>query len=878
MKNLKRNKFGRKVLFLLMFLSQYQLSYAQKAPITFETYKKWSEVINGGISGNGKFTYYTIDNQPIGSSTTIIESTDKKWKSIVLQARDLSFTSDSKHIICNIPNDSILIITLGSSKIVRRGNVSSYQLFTVKDKEMIALYDNPGKRLTISTISNDDQYSVNQVSQYLLCRSRNKILIKQKEEGNIKSEKLTIFDTDTWKSDVIYRGSDIVKIVYDDLDKQIAFIDRSNNENSIFCYNFSNKQLKLLLNDNKSELKINPAQVKFSRGGDYLFIYLTNPINQKQTKSGPEIWSYKDLNREVWDNFDELEHWKTNHLSIVNIQSKSVIQLQNENEKILNSTFKSETDSLLVIETSFGTDTALIPSSHFDYYICFTRTGVKKRIEINRRMSLKNISISPSGNYLLYFDPNLKGYFSYNVRTGKKVDLTSKTGALFSRYDKLAYPRPLGFIPEGVYWLKENDKAILQGAYDLWLFDLTGSEAPINITKGIGEKNRIIFNIIESSFKNRLKIGDKIYLAGFNAANKNLSFYKLKLSKVSELAKAWEGKYYLENFENIYFKVGTNDLPKAKYASRFLIKLESFNDAPNYYVTDNFKNFSKISNNQPQNKYNWLTSELLSYKDKNGIEYDGILYKPENFDRTKKYPVLMAYYKDFSSTLNKFCSVDLAAANFSIPYAVSNGYVVYLPDIISKIGKPGEAALQSVLAAREYLSNYGWVDKDNIAIAGHSFGGFETNYIITHTNKFKAAISGSGISEMVGQAFSFWKGLGNNNRSSYYQYSDPQMDIPITKDPDRYIKNSPILYVKNVTTPLLLMHNTPDARVPVEQSMQFFLMLASLQKPVWWLNYRDEGHAIGKKENQLDYNIKVFEFLDFYLKNKEEPKWMKEHL
>ncbi len=138
--------------------------------------------------------------------------------------------------------------------------------------------------------------------------------------------------------------------------------------------------------------------------------------------------------------------------------------------------------------------------------------------------------------------------------------------------------------------------------------------------------------------------------------------------------------------------------------------------------------------------YNWVTASLLNWLTYNGEATSGILYKPENFDSTKKYPVIFLIYERVSNGLNKFILPELCTGSINIPYFASRGYLVFCPDIHYKLGETGNSIYNYVVSGAEMLSKLRWVAGTKMGIQGHSFGGYEVNYLITKTSIFKSSV------------------------------------------------------------------------------------------------------------------------------------------
>jgi dipeptidyl aminopeptidase/acylaminoacyl peptidase len=314
---------------------------------------------------------------------------------------------------------------------------------------------------------------------------------------------------------------------------------------------------------------------------------------------------------------------------------------------------------------------------------------------------------------------------------------------------------------------------------------------------------------------------------------------------------------------------------KARDANVYLVKRGSVSEEDNWYTTSDFKLFNPISFVCPEKKFNWLTSELHTWISFKGRVLQGVLYKPENFDSERKYPVILHYYDKMSLNLNKYLLPRPMADELNIPWFVSKGYLVFTPDIFYEKGIPGQGIYDAVVSAAEYLKHFSWIDSTKMGIQGHSWGGYETNYIVTHTSLFAAAMASSGNSNLI----SYFGNLNTNTgKSLQVLVENGPFRIFTTPwdDPELYLKNSPVLYANKVTTPLLMMNNKEDAIIPFEQGLEFFTALRRLKKKVWMLQYDGEGHSIlqQSKETLREHTIRVTQFFDHFLKETPAPKWI----
>jgi len=308
---------------------------------------------------------------------------------------------------------------------------------------------------------------------------------------------------------------------------------------------------------------------------------------------------------------------------------------------------------------------------------------------------------------------------------------------------------------------------------------------------------------------------------------------------------------------------------KAACANVFVSVRMSPTQYPNLYVMDGAKHFHALTNLEPQKAYNWYTSELYHWKLDDGRINEGVLYKPENFDVHKKYPIIFYYYEQLSNQKNSFYQPSLTGNDINIPWFVSNGYLVFTPDIHYTIGHPGPSAYNSVVSAAKYLSQFPWVDGHHMGIQGHSFGGFETNYIVTHTDLFAAANAGASVCNLT----DLYTKIGGQD---YFEHSQGRMGATLWEKPEWYIENSPVFRADKMNTPLLLMHNEGDGSVPYTQAQEWVGALIREGKKVWLLSYDGEEHSIWKEDTRLDFTIRLCQFFDHFLKGAPMPRWMNE--
>jgi dipeptidyl aminopeptidase/acylaminoacyl peptidase len=254
-----------------------------------------------------------------------------------------------------------------------------------------------------------------------------------------------------------------------------------------------------------------------------------------------------------------------------------------------------------------------------------------------------------------------------------------------------------------------------------------------------------------------------------------------------------------------------------------------------------------------------------------GVPLQGVVIKPGNYQEGTRYPVLTYFYRFFSQRLHQF-NEPVVNHRPSFPIYASDGYIVFLPDVRFEVGRPGIAALKSVVPGVKHLVDLGLADPDALGLHGHSWSGYTTAYIVTQTNIFAAAVAGAPVSNMTSAYGGIRWGSGLA-RQFQYEQGQSRLSGSLWEARSDYIENSPLFYADRVETPLVIMHGDEDEAVPWYQSIEFYLGLRRNGVQAVFLQYRGEPHHPRKYANKLDYSIRMKEFFDHFLKGEPAPEW-----
>jgi dipeptidyl aminopeptidase/acylaminoacyl peptidase len=491
-----------------------------------------------------------------------------------------------------------------------------------------------------------------------------------------------------------------------------------------------------------------------------------------------------------------------------------------------------------------------------DVYVVDLTTGARRlALKKNRWFSL----VSPEGSHFLYYDDG--HYYTQELATGNIYNISKDAPLSFVDEEDDHNVKKPPHMPVG--WVKDAVSVLLSDGWDVWNAPVHGGKV-VNLTvngkkDGIRYRRRFYVNREEKG----IDLSVPVYFSIYGEYTKQAGIARLDPGQAAPQRLLWEDGDF-----------GT--LLKAKNADVYLYTRETFQDYPDYYATDaGLQNGRRLTKANPQqDKYLWSRgSRLINYTNPKGKKLQAALYLPANYDEHKRYPTIVYIYEKLSGRLNAYHQPGIGGFNKS--YYTSHGYAVLMPDIVYEVNDPGRSAVGCVLAALEAAISTGVVDRERVALHGHSWGGYQTAFIITQTDAFKAAVAGAPLTDLISMYSSIYWNTGWTNQP-IFESSQGRFTGGYWENLDAYVRNSPVFFAQNVKTPLLLLHNDKDGAVDWNQGIEYFNTLRRLRKPVIMLQYKGENHGLAKPANQKDYMVRMREFFDYYLLDKEPRKWLKE--
>jgi dipeptidyl aminopeptidase/acylaminoacyl peptidase len=494
---------------------------------------------------------------------------------------------------------------------------------------------------------------------------------------------------------------------------------------------------------------------------------------------------------------------------------------------------------------------------YVDYYVIDMHTGQRKPALKKHRWGFV---ASPDGSHALYYDDG--HYHTYEFATGKTFNLTAGAPTSFINteddHNVVKPPTPV------VGWTRGDKSVLLSDNWDVWEFPAHGGKAT-NLT-GDGKRDGIRYQrrIPLDPEEKGIDLDKPVYFAVLGEWTKKGGIAAVEKGRPGARKLLWDDAAF-------------NVLLKAKKADVFAYSRETFKEATEYFVSgptlsDGRKQTDSAAQ---QKKFQWSSGSLLvNYTSAKGKKLQGALYLPANYESGKKYPTIVYIYEKLSQGLNRFAAPGVGTVmNPSV--FTSNGYAVFTPDIVYQVNDPGRSAVWCVLPALEAAIATGVVDRDRVGLHGHSWGGYQTSFLITQTDVFKAAIAGAPLTNLVSMYSSIYWNVGIANQP-IFESSQGRFTHPYYDDIEAYTRNSPVYFAKNVKTPLLLLHNDRDGAVDWNQGIEYFNTLRRLGKPVVMLQYKGENHGLAKAPNQRDYAVRMREFFDHHLRGQPAPAWLRE--
>lgn len=895
-----------------------------KKPLTHDVYDSWKEIPDRYISNDGNTVVYPVNPQE-GDGQVIFHSLKSGKKDSVQRGTDIRLTDDSEYAIFKIkpqsnlvksmrrlkkkkdemPKDSLGIYGLKTNLISKIPNVLSYKIpekiggwlayqieETKKNKSKDSLLksepkkkvgkkelDDNGFRLVLKNLKANIDQIFSFVTEYEFSKNANKFIFSTTGNDSTMLSGVYAYDLQKGKLENIFQSKGkFKKLSLSEDGQKVAFIaDLDTNAKTqirspkLYYWKSGEASAKLIADEKQAFVPIgwyvsDNYQPRFSKDGTKLF-FGTNPKPVVADTTllpeeivNVEVWNWQDKKLQTQQKVSLEDDKKRAYLSVVNLDNLKIIQLG----------FLEIPTVILDKEANFDVvlATSDIPYSnqHWDWsnkndvYLVNLQDGSRKQIATALQ---GNPILSPNAQYVTWWSAPDTAWFAYSIKTEKTTKLTNNKVVKYYDEEDDHPDLPSSYGSAG--WVDDlkDPMFVVYDRYDAWAIDLKNN-VPMLITGG--REKKVQYRYVNLDADNKLILGKNALWKLVYEKDKSEG-YAIPVSPLSKPKEIYKVDFTLSN-------------PiKAKNADNLIFTKQNFQTFPDLFASDmTFQNITKISEANPQQKeYAWGTVELVDYKALDGTPLQGLLYKPENFDATKKYPMMVYFYEKNSDNLHTHYTPSPIRSYINYPYFTSNGYVVFVPDIVYKAGEPGKSAYNCIIAGTKEIIAKGFINPERVGISGHSWGGYQTAYLVTQTNMFRAAEAGAPVSNMT-SAYGGIRWESGNSRQSQYERGQTRIGGTLWEKFDKYVDNSPLFQVPKIKTPLLIMHNDDDGAVPWQQGIEFYSALKRLNKPVWLLNYNGEKHGLIQRKNRKDFAKRLYQYFDHYLKGAPAPAWMTDGL
>ncbi|MCV9926609.1 prolyl oligopeptidase family serine peptidase [Flavobacterium sp. LS1R49] len=868
----------RKPFFLLVFILQLVAcslwgQVMQKKTLTVADYPKWGRLNIDKMSPNGEWISYTMSYHS-GLDTLFIKNTKSlKTHFFALGNRSSFITSD--WFTCQT-TEGLQLMNLKTGKKETVFDAVKY-VYTPIAKKLLILIKEKKKlnTLLIRELDGVAQDLIMGVNEFTIDPTNQKVLYTT-TMGKEHTVGLLELSKKNQKTILLSSTSSFSNLVWHIKGKALAFmqksIDASSPSNTIFYYNLSSKKLykpnpeieQTFLSDSLFIPTVS-YKLKISDDMQSVFFAVVQRAKAKDSTTDSDVQLWNGNAKLIYPMQEKLKQNQTIYLALWHPLTDRYRLISNDS---LSEFMLSGDQNYAILSDPQQYEPQYAYNGPRDFYLVDLSTG-KSELLLKKHSGHSQYTIaSPTGKYISYFQQG--NWWVYTIAKKTHANITENIGQSFSNNEN-EYPQKASPY-SSLGWTQQDKEILLYNAYDIWAISPDGVSVR-RLTQG---------REIQTCFR----------LAGFSNKFVSKENYNGRIHETIDLNQGlllaarneqeYSGYYKWSPRSNEKMVFSDNmrldELIQSASGDTFAYKEERYDLSPRLMLqtpTDKVPKILFQSNPQQQDFY-WGKAELIHYKNAKGKSLQGILYYPAGYDNQKKYPMIVYIYEKLSQGLhNKYINPSEFTGDgmFNISTFTTQGYFVLAPDISYEIGNPGVSATDCVVSATNEVIARGLILPDKIGLIGHSFGGYETDFIITQTNLFAAAVAGAAATDLT----SWYLTVGASGRPDMWRFENDQhrMGKSLFEDKEGYDRNSPIVHVKNITTPLLSWSGAEDKQVNWNQSIELYLALRRLEKKHIMLLYPKEQHILTNSGNQKDLSIRLHQWFDYHLKNVPPATWIK---
>jgi dipeptidyl aminopeptidase/acylaminoacyl peptidase len=463
---------------------------------------------------------------------------------------------------------------------------------------------------------------------------------------------------------------------------------------------------------------------------------------------------------------------------------------------------------------------------------------------------------SPGGRYILFFEDDQ--WHVWDLAEATRRNLTSELPTVFVNQENdhtVEQPPPYGTGG----WMDDDEAVLLYDRYDVWRVAPDGSGGE-RLTRGHEEdvRHRVVrLDLDAPAHASR----EPLYLSLYGHWTKESGYARLHPDGQVEPL--------------IYEAASISRLATADEADRYIFVEQRYDLPPRVHITDGSfaeRREGTAVNTDVLNRFHWGHAELVDYENEWGEPLQGALFYPADYEPGREYPMIVYHYERLSQILHNWTNPSERSAYNTTVFS-HNGYFVFQPDIVYRDRNPGVAFMESVLPALDAALEAAPVDPERVGIIGHSWGGYQTTFAVTQTDRFAAGVAGAPLTNLISMYLSFYWNTGGTD-ARIFEISQARMEVPWWEDYESYRANSPVHHIEQMNTPLLMAFGTEDGAVEFNQGVEFYNAARRAGKDFVLLVYEGENHSLQREPNQLDYHRRTLEWFDHYLNGAEAPAWI----
>lgn len=915
----------KRTLSVLLALAFGIAAFGQKPAMDHDVYDSWQRVGGVELSADGTFLTWSVVPQEGDGTLFIKRTTDGKVLEIP-RAAGLKMSPAGDWAYCSIkpefqatrkakiekkkkdqmPKDSLGIINLKDLTIKKIAKVTE---FKVGFDAMPFVAYTADKKTIVTNAAGDWADTLKNVDSYTFSRGGNALAVvfKKEKKDSLSRNEIVLYDLDAKKRTSLHQDAKFYgSASFSKAGDALVFLTSSDTINT---ERGGDRHCAIMLAKGGVATELIPASYEkeglvfnqnaapyFSLSGNRIFAGLAEYDAPKDST----IVDFETARLDIW-NWDALltpPMQKANKARLEKYTNPAVIDLATKNVSLLSTSYMERVShfdggdapyALAVDRTPYQLSSYWDSNPYNDAYVVNLSDGSRRRI-------LEKVAgtprLSPAGKYAYWYDCDDLQWYTYDLATDKTVCLTAdcRTNFYDEEDDHPHYPGPYDYSPT---WTANDEYILISDRYDVWKFAANGSAIEC-LTDGEGRDNNVRFRILDPVkrmvYPGDYKLGvgyvptvdSPLYFTTYDEGTKENGLASIKT--VSRATPDWFKDAWsfgtvvkAEKAAVLAYTKGNFRNPADLYLYAPKASKKGYPAAFGQPLAKTLAAAKKLTAINPQQaNYRWGDVQLVHWQAYDGTPLDGMLFVPEGIKEGEKLPLMIYFYEKYSETLYSYRQPAPSRSTVNVPMYVSNGYVVFIPDIVYTPGHPGESAYNCICSGAEAMcEQFSFIDREHMAIQGQSWGGYQTAYLVTRTDMFCAAGAGAPVGNMT-SAYGGIRWESGVARAMQYEHGQSRIGKSLWDEGglELYVENSPIFFVDKVTTPVLIMHNDADGAVPWYQGIEFFSNLRRFGKPSWLLEYNDEAHNLKERRNCKDLSRRLQQFFDHYMKGAPMPAWM----